>query len=84
MLQVMQLVGAFIILAAFFLSQRRRMDPHGVPYLVLNTIGAGILAILAAIEYQWGFLLLEGVWSLVSIGGLCRLWIKPSTPTTSM
>lgn len=77
MLQVLQLIGAFIILAAYFAAQRRWMDPHGVPYLVMNTVGAGLLAVLAALEYQWGFLVLEGIWSLVSLWELVATIMKP-------
>jgi hypothetical protein len=29
-------------------------------------IGAAVLALLACLERQWGFLLLEGLWALVS------------------
>ena len=36
------------------------------PYLVLNIVGAGILAMIAASQRSWGFLLLEGTWTIVS------------------
>ncbi len=32
--------------------------------------GSVILAVLAALDHLWGFLLLEGVWALVSVGSL--------------
>jgi hypothetical protein len=71
-LQLVQLLGAILVLAAFTLAQYRVLDPQSISYLVLNTVGAGILAALAFEEEQWGFLLLEGVWTLVSLAGLIR------------
>lgn len=70
MLQLIQLVGAILILVAFVLAQFRVLDPLSYPYLVLNVVGAAILAVLAYLERQWGFLLLEGVWTLVSVWSL--------------
>lgn len=75
MLQAIQIIGALLILMAFALNQAKRMDSHSTAYLLLNLVGAVTLAILAAIEYQWGFLLLEGVWALVSAYGLFRVFL---------
>jgi hypothetical protein len=69
-LQLLQLAGAILVLAGFTLAQYRVLDPQSIPYLMLNAVGAAILAALALEERQWGFLLLEGVWTLVSLGGL--------------
>ena len=77
-LQLLQLVGALLVLAGFTLAQLGRMDPQSIPYLVVNLVGSAILAALALHEEQWGFLLLEGVWALVSLGGLVgRLRAQP-------
>ena len=68
--QVIQIVGALLILAAFAAVQFERMRPDSRLYLALNLVGSVILAVLAVHAEQWGFLLLEGVWAIVSAWGL--------------
>jgi hypothetical protein len=68
--QVIQVFGALCILAAFVLAQFGRLRTTSGWYLVLNFVGSAILAVLAGIAVQWGFLLLEGVWAVVSLWGL--------------
>jgi hypothetical protein len=68
--QLIQIVGALLILAAFAAVQFNRMRPESRLYLTLNLVGSIILAALAWHESQWGFLLLEGVWAIVSAWGL--------------
>jgi uncharacterized protein (DUF1786 family) len=79
MLALLQLVGALLVLAGFTLAQLGRLDPQSIPYLVVNLVGSAILAALALEERQWGFLLLEGVWAVVSLAGLVgRLRARPA------
>ncbi len=68
--QLLQIIGALCILAAYTLSQFRRLDPRSYLYLLLNLVGSTMLAVLAALGRQWGFLLLEGAWALVSLQSL--------------
>jgi len=68
--QVVQIVGALLILAAFTAVQLERMRPDSRLYLTLNLLGSAILAVLAVIAAQWGFVLLEAVWAIVSAWGL--------------
>ena len=71
--QVVQIVGALLILAGFAGLQLGRISAVSRTYLWLNLVGAIILAVLAFVEEQWGFLLLEGVWSLVSAWSLIQV-----------
>jgi hypothetical protein len=68
--QLIQIVGALLILAAFVAVQFDRIHPTSRLYLTLNLIGSAILAVLAVLAEQWGFVLLEGVWAVVSAWGL--------------
>jgi hypothetical protein len=80
--QIVQVAGALLILAAFAAAQFGRLDVESRPYLWLNLIGALILAVLAYVERQWGFLLLETVWAGVSAWSLVRGPRRP-TPTAA-
>lgn len=68
--QIVQIAGALLILVAFAGVQSERMRPDARLYLALNLAGSLILAVLAVIEVQWGFVLLEVVWTVVSAWGL--------------
>jgi hypothetical protein len=68
--QLVQIVGALLILVAFTAAQLGAMDQHSRTYLVLNFVGSLVLAVLAWRESQLGFLLLESVWAVVSLWGL--------------
>ena len=74
MLQLFGLVGALLILAPFAAVQLGRMRTETWAYQLLNMSGAAVLTVVAALERQYGFLLLEGVWALMSLVGLHRLW----------
>ena len=52
-------------------------------YLVLNLVGAIVLAVDAALGRQWGFLLLEGVWAAVSALSLVRRRSPSSEPNAT-
>jgi hypothetical protein len=70
--QVIQVFGSLLILAAFVAAQRGWMETQARPYLWLNFVGGVILAVLAAHERQYGFLLLETCWALVAGASLVR------------
>lgn len=69
---IVQIAGSLLVLAGFALSQWGLLNPTSITYLALNLIGSATLAVDAARGEQWGFLLLEGVWAIVSATGLVR------------
>lgn len=76
--EAIQIAGALAILVAYALGQFRVVHVRSFIYLLLNLVGALVLAVIAYIEALWGFLLLEAVWAAVSAWGLAtRLAGKP-------
>lgn len=71
--QIVQVVGALLILLAFAALQLGRMSAISRAYLLMNLVGAAILTVLAWQEQQWGFLLLESVWTAVSAWSLSKV-----------
>jgi hypothetical protein len=70
--QVIQVLGALMILVAYAAAQTGRWSTDALVYLWLNLVGSAILAVLAAISENWGFLLLEGVWAIVTAASLLK------------
>ena len=70
--QLIGLVGAVLVLGAYFALQRRWLTLEQRVYHALNLVGAGLLAWIAATERQVGLTLVEGAWALLSLPGLVR------------
>ena len=68
--QIIQVAGALLVLTGFVLAQMRVWDTASWGYLWVNLFGAGILAWIGFVDAQWGFFLLEGVWTLVTGGSI--------------
>lgn len=71
--QIISLCGSLLILTPFALVTLGRMSAASLPYLLLNFLGSGILTVVAIVQREYGFLLLEGVWAIVSLWGLIGL-----------
>lgn len=78
-LDVFEIVGAVTILLAFAAAQAGRLQQRTVTYQLLNLLGSGVLATIAAVQLSWGFLLLEGSWAVISLIGLLSLNRKQRT-----
>jgi hypothetical protein len=70
--QLVQVIGALLILTAFAAAQFGAMSQESRLYLWLNLVGSVVLSVLALREEQWGFVLLESVWAAVSLWGLLK------------
>jgi membrane-bound ClpP family serine protease len=78
--QLFSLVGAALILTAFAAHQTNRMHSEGVPYQALNLVGGIFLFVTAVSTRQYGFIILEGAWALLSALALLRITRKIEGP----
>ena len=70
--QLIGILGALLILSAYFSLQRGWLTLEQRGYHVMNFVGAALLTWIAATERQVGLTLVEGAWALLSIPGVVR------------
>ena len=78
-IQLVSVLGSLLVLVAYVASQFGYLSAKGLAYAFANIVGSGILAVVAALEAQWGFLVLEGAWALVSLVAVVRQKAKANT-----
>ncbi|HKY73608.1 MAG TPA: hypothetical protein VJL88_16935 [Nitrospira sp.] len=72
LLQVMSVVGALMVLAAYGLNQGGIWRELHAGYLTLNIVGSLMLGIVAVVDQRAGFILLEFAWAGVALIGVAR------------
>jgi hypothetical protein len=70
---VISVLGALAILGAYAANLLGWLGPANLSYSVANLIGSGILTVIAVVDQQLGFILLEGVWALASLWGVLHV-----------
>jgi hypothetical protein len=73
MSDLLQIAGAVLVLIPFAWSQMGGLSSASATYLGLNLVGSGVLAVIALLDQNWGFLLLEACWALVASWQLATL-----------
>jgi hypothetical protein len=72
-IQAIAIAEALAILLAYAANLFGWTDVSDLWYQLANLLGSGILPVVAVIEVQFGFILLEGVWAVMSLWGIVRI-----------
>ncbi|MFM2080037.1 MAG: hypothetical protein RLZZ124_610 [Cyanobacteriota bacterium] len=81
--QLVSLVGAVMQLLAYALMQLGRLPSESYPYQLANVIGSLLMTVVATLNHEYGFILMEAVWFLTSAYGLIRLMRSQAGPLPS-
>jgi hypothetical protein len=65
-------LGAMLILIAYAGHHMGWMNPRRTECNILNTVGSAILGYIAFHPFQLGFVILEVMWTVISIYALLR------------
>lgn len=71
-IQMVSVAGACVVLYAFYMQQQGAWQASETRYLACNFVGTAVLTVVAWIGSQWGFVLVESIWAIVSLRGLVR------------
>jgi hypothetical protein len=69
--------GVFLLLLAFFLNLTAILRLNSILYLLLNFFGSGLACLASVLLHFLPFIILEGIWALVSVIALARLVYYP-------
>jgi len=64
--------GVFILLIAFLFNLTGKWGKDGLPYILLNVLGAGLACFASYLIHYLPFVILEGTWTLVSAAALIK------------
>ena len=76
-------IGVFLILLAYILNISGKVERNDLRFILFNLIGAGLACYASVLMDYMPFVLLEGVWALVSIIALLK-YIKRQGKNTSV
>jgi len=76
-------IGVALLLVAFLLNVIRLLRSDGHLYMWLNLVGASLACYSSYLISFMPFVLLEGVWALVALGGIARNLYSGSRPAAS-
>ena len=70
-------VGVFLILLAYILNVFGKLKSKDLAFILLNIIGAGMACLASILMNYLPFIILEAVWTLVSLVSLLKYKKQP-------
>lgn len=74
--EILGSVGVSLLLIAFLMNLLKKWQQESYPYILLNVAGAGLSCASSIVIHFVPFIILEGVWTIVSIAALIKLISK--------
>jgi hypothetical protein len=65
-------VGVFLILLAYILNVFEKLNQNSLAFILLNLCGASLACLASILMNYLPFIILEGVWAIVSLITLIR------------
>lgn len=74
--EILGAIGVSLLLLAFLMNLLKKWSQESLPYILLNITGAGLSCASSIVIHFVPFIILEGVWTVVSIAALIKLISK--------
>ncbi len=65
-------IGVFQILLAYVLNVAGKLNQKDLAFILLNLVGAGMACLASVLMQYLPFIILEGVWAIVSLFSFIR------------
>ena len=72
-------IGVAMILLAYILNVTKKVSINDNSFILLNLIGAGIACLASILLNYVPFIILEGVWTLISLISLGKKYVVKSS-----
>jgi len=69
-------IGVFQILLAYMLNVLEKISKNDISFMLLNLIGAGMACYASILMNYMPFVVLEGIWAIVSLISLIKYGAK--------
>lgn len=69
-------MGVIVLLAAYYFNLVNKIKTVGLTYIGLNFLGAGASCVASCLLHYFPFIILEGIWTLVSLVAFIKCFKK--------
>ncbi|MEM8932037.1 MAG: hypothetical protein AAGE94_12735 [Acidobacteriota bacterium] len=73
-------IGVVLIVGTYLAVQLDRLDARGIGYSVTNFLGAGMILVSLAFDFNLSSVVIEAFWAAISLIGIARWWRQRSSP----
>lgn len=72
-LQILSVIGALFLLGAYLALQAGWLRRASLKFQLSNLLGGAALLVVAVADVRWGFILLNGTWTLIAAFAIVAL-----------